>query len=71
MTGSGSAIFALFASTDAQAQAQKKIESDRNFRGVQVMPAHLVSRAQYRRLWRNQLREHIDLKSNVWPPLSR
>ena len=68
MTGSGSALFALFGSLEERAQAQQRWES---FRGVQVMPARLVSRAGYRRLWRKQLREHIDLKSDIWPPLSR
>jgi 4-diphosphocytidyl-2-C-methyl-D-erythritol kinase len=71
MTGSGSAIFALFGSAEERAQTQTSLVSDRGFGGIQVMPARLVSRAGYRRLWRNQLQEHIHLKSDLWPPRSR
>jgi hypothetical protein len=30
-----------------------------------------VSRKAYRRMWRNRLREFVDLNSDIWPPHSR
>ena len=64
MTGSGSAIFAIFESVAARAKAREKL----NFRNL---PASLVTRAGYRRLWRRQLREHLNGNENTWPPQSR
>ena len=64
MTGSGSAVFAIFESVEARTCARRKL----NFK---VLPAWLVTRAGYRRLWRKQLREHLDENDNAWPPPSR
>jgi len=66
MTGSGSAIFAVFGS---------RTERDRAEAGLKgrhlVFPASLVSRASYRRLWRRQLGEHLGGEKNLWPLQSR
>jgi len=66
MTGSGSAIFGIFAS---------RAERDRAETGLKgkylVMPASLVSREAYRRLWRRQLNQHIRGEGNLWPLQSR
>jgi len=77
MTGSGSAIFAIFSSAAERERARKVIEGDRAFRDCMVMPAKLVNQPSYRRLWRRQLREHLAapgrLRSQdlLWPPRSR
>jgi 4-diphosphocytidyl-2-C-methyl-D-erythritol kinase len=75
MTGSGSALFAVFASVEERRRALAILERDRVFRDCQAVPASLVSRVAYRRLWRKQLREHIDPDiepgSHLWPPPSR
>lgn len=63
MTGSGSAIFGLFQNKELAGRARQ------SFRGKQALPFSFVSRARYRRLWWNQLGEHIEGKS--WPPRSR
>ena len=68
MTGSGSAIFGLFESIEARERARKVLDGDR---GLQVMPARLVSRRAYQRLWRRQLRDHIVPGEDLWPPRSR
>ena len=66
MTGSGSAIFAVFGS---------RAERDRAEEGLKgrhlVFPASLVSRAGYRRLWRRQLSEHLGGDKSLWPLQSR
>ncbi len=76
MTGSGSALFAVFASIAERDAAQKVLEEDRVFRDCRVMPASLVSGRSYRRLWRKQLAGHlapVSLAPNdsLWPPQSR
>lgn len=64
MTGSGSAIFALFDAVEACERARKKWEGD-------AVTARLVSRRSYQRMWRRQLREHIAPGNDLWPPRSR
>jgi 4-diphosphocytidyl-2-C-methyl-D-erythritol kinase len=76
MTGSGSAFFAIFESEREREHAQGLLEGDRVFQG-RVLPAALVNRASYVRLWRRQLAEHLAPirllrnKENAWPPRSR
>jgi 4-diphosphocytidyl-2-C-methyl-D-erythritol kinase len=77
MTGSGSALFAVFGSVGERDLARKILEGDRVFRGCRVMPASLVQGRAYRRLWRRQLAEHLapaqaQLEPDLlWPPQSR
>ena len=59
MTGSGSALFALFGSKAERDFVEKVLEGDRVFKDCRVMPASLVSGSSYRRLWRRQLAEHL------------
>lgn len=66
MTGSGSAIFAIFASTAERNRAEAVLKG-RHL----VFPASLVSRAGYRRLWRRQLSEHLGGDESLWPLHSR
>jgi 4-diphosphocytidyl-2-C-methyl-D-erythritol kinase len=68
MTGSGSAIFGLFASVEDRERARKVLDGES---GLQVTPARLVSRRAYQRLWRRQLRDHIVPGDDLWPPRSR
>ncbi|MGZ3621213.1 MAG: 4-(cytidine 5'-diphospho)-2-C-methyl-D-erythritol kinase, partial [Candidatus Binataceae bacterium] len=60
MTGSGSALFAIFASKAERDFAEKVLEGDRAMRGCRMMPATLVSASGYRRLWRRQLAEYLE-----------
>jgi 4-diphosphocytidyl-2-C-methyl-D-erythritol kinase len=71
MTGSGSAVFAIFRSRKERERAQKVLQGNRVFQGFRVVTAALVSRAEYRRLWRRQLAEHIELQDKAWPLRSR
>jgi 4-diphosphocytidyl-2-C-methyl-D-erythritol kinase len=68
MTGSGSAIFGLFASVEDRERARKVLDGDS---GLQVTSSRLVSRRAYQRLWRRQLRDHIVPGDDLWPPRSR
>lgn len=70
LTGSGSAVFAIYRSKADRERARDFFERDRVFQDCGIMPAKLVSRRSYRRLWRRQLREHI-ADENLWPPRSR
>lgn len=70
MTGSGSALFAIFGSVKERDLAQRILESDRGFQESRVIPARLVSRRSYQRLWRRQLGFAISSES-LWPPHSR
>jgi len=66
MTGSGSAIFGLFPSRAATAQAIELLD------GLDVaglFQISLVTRARYRRMWWRALKEHIS--GRTWPPRSR
>jgi 4-diphosphocytidyl-2-C-methyl-D-erythritol kinase len=71
MTGSGSAVFAIFRSRRDRERAKNVLQGDRVFQGFRLMAASLVSRAGYRRLWRRQLADHIELQDNAWPLRSR
>jgi len=77
MTGSGSALFAVFGSADERNVTRKILEGDRVFGGCRVMPASVVPGRAYRRLWRRQLAEHLapaeaPLEPDLlWPPQSR
>ena len=70
MTGSGSAVFAIFRSKGECERARVALEGERLFRACQWMPAKLVNRRRYERLWRRQLREHL-APDELWPPRSR
>jgi 4-diphosphocytidyl-2-C-methyl-D-erythritol kinase len=77
MTGSGSAFFAIFESELERDRARGLLEGDRVFQGgSRVLPATLVNRASYVRLWRRQLAEHLvplrllRNKQDLWPPRS-
>jgi 4-diphosphocytidyl-2-C-methyl-D-erythritol kinase len=71
MTGSGSTIFALFSSKEDRARAERMLDGDRVFKGCTVLEAALVSRKTYRKMWRRQLREHLNPSEVLWPPRSR
>jgi 4-diphosphocytidyl-2-C-methyl-D-erythritol kinase len=71
MTGSGSAIFAVFKSAAERDSARKKLDQDPVFRGCGILPAKLMSRRSYQRLWYRQLREHVSPDKQLWPPRSR
>jgi 4-diphosphocytidyl-2-C-methyl-D-erythritol kinase len=63
MTGSGSAVFGLFADREAASRAEKLLQKEG------ALPISLVSRARYRSIWRRQMAEHSD--GTTWPPRSR
>jgi 4-diphosphocytidyl-2C-methyl-D-erythritol kinase len=71
MTGSGSALFAIYSSIAERDRARRVLERDRVFRECRAMPAKLVSGRSYRRLWRKQLAEHLGPNDSIWPPPSR
>jgi 4-diphosphocytidyl-2-C-methyl-D-erythritol kinase len=71
MTGSGSAVYAIFRSRRERDRAQEVLQGNRVFQGFRLLAAALVSRAAYRRLWRRQLAEHLELHDNAWPLRSR
>jgi 4-diphosphocytidyl-2-C-methyl-D-erythritol kinase len=71
MTGSGSAIFAIFGSRTERDRVEAVLKGDRVFGRYLVMPAALVNRGSYQRLWRRQLRQHIRPDKSLWPPQSR
>jgi len=67
MTGSGSALFGLFANPAAREKALKALANER------VFPISFLSRASYRSRWRRALSPHIKktlLNQNQWPPQS-
>ena len=66
MTGSGSTIFAVFGSRTERDRAAMELKGK-----YSVMPASLVSREAYRRLWRRQLSQHIRVDESLWPLQSR
>jgi 4-diphosphocytidyl-2-C-methyl-D-erythritol kinase len=71
MTGSGSAIFAVFDSREQREFAEGVLKNDRVTGRYSVMPAALVSRRSYQGLWLRQLREHVSADRNIWPLQSR
>ena len=64
MTGSGSAIFGIFADTAELDRARK------SFPDTTVFPISFISRAQYRSAWRRAL-NHLHAEGTLWPPQSR
>jgi 4-diphosphocytidyl-2-C-methyl-D-erythritol kinase len=66
MTGSGSAIFAIFGSRRERDRAEAALKGK-----YLVMPASLVGREAYRRLWRRQLNQHLGGNESLWPLHSR
>jgi 4-diphosphocytidyl-2-C-methyl-D-erythritol kinase len=67
MTGSGSALVALFGSEAERERTRKSLTG-----GIgNAMEAALVSRRSYQRLWRHALREHLTVEHKLWPPRSR
>jgi 4-diphosphocytidyl-2-C-methyl-D-erythritol kinase len=62
MTGSGSAIFGIFARA-GQLDRARKLFPDRA-----VFPISFLSRAQYRSAWRRALKLHVE--GTLWPPRS-
>jgi 4-diphosphocytidyl-2-C-methyl-D-erythritol kinase len=76
MTGSGSAIFAVFGSRVERDRAEAVLKGDRVFGKYLVMPGALVSRGSYQKLWRRQLRQHVHVdqmraNQSLWPLHSR
>lgn len=63
MTGSGSAIFGIFAETSQRKRAQKLLKD------YPVLPISFLSRAQYRSAWRRALQPHVE--GTLWPPQSK
>jgi len=55
MTGSGSAIFALFRSVEQRKHAEQVLARDRAFANCRVTRSVLVNRSSYRRMWQRQL----------------
>ena len=66
MTGSGSAIFGIFGSREERDRTETILKGK-----YLVMPATLVSRGSYQRLWRRQLSQHIRMDKSLWPLQSR
>jgi 4-diphosphocytidyl-2-C-methyl-D-erythritol kinase len=71
MTGSGSAIFAIFGSRQERDRAETVLKGDRVLGRYLVMPAALVNRGSYQKLWRRQLNQHIRGDQSIWPLQSR
>lgn len=71
MTGSGSAIFAIFGSRLERDRAEAVLKGDRVLGRYLAVPAALVNRGSYQKLWRRQLRQHIRPDQNLWPLHSR
>jgi 4-diphosphocytidyl-2-C-methyl-D-erythritol kinase len=63
MTGSGSALFGLFADNEGIARAIETLGVERTFR------ISLVGRARYRTMWHQALKDHT--RPGIWPPRSR
>ncbi len=71
MTGSGSAIFAIYASERDRERARKSFHGERAVGQCELLSARLVSRRSYQRMWRRQLAAHLAPESRIWPPPSR
>jgi 4-diphosphocytidyl-2-C-methyl-D-erythritol kinase len=75
MTGSGSAVVAIFGSRpesrDDRERARTTLMRDRVFSACRTFPAQLVNRRGYHNLWRRQLNEHLASHTDVWPLRSR
>jgi len=66
MTGSGSAVFGLFANNESRDRAARSFR--KGFLSNQVYPFKMVSRGRYRALWWRQLALS---ESKTWPPQDR
>jgi 4-diphosphocytidyl-2-C-methyl-D-erythritol kinase len=71
MTGSGSAMIGVFRSRQDCERARRVWEGDRLLQGAKVLPARLLGRRAYQRMWTRQLAQHVDPDKNEWPPRSR
>ncbi|HLH37530.1 MAG TPA: 4-(cytidine 5'-diphospho)-2-C-methyl-D-erythritol kinase [Bryobacteraceae bacterium] len=71
MTGSGSAIFAIYASERDRERARESFNRERVVEQCELLSARLVSRRSYQRMWRRQLAPHLAPESRIWPPRSR
>jgi 4-diphosphocytidyl-2-C-methyl-D-erythritol kinase len=71
MTGSGSAIVAIFDSRLERDRAEAVLKGDRVFGRYLVVPGALISRRSYQKLWRRQLGQHIRSDQSLWPLQSR
>jgi 4-diphosphocytidyl-2-C-methyl-D-erythritol kinase len=67
MTGSGSALFGLFATRERRDRAAEVFRKE--FQSNQVYPFTMVSRGRYRALWWRQLA--VPSESRTWPPQDR
>ena len=65
LTGSGSALFGLFRDRQGRRRALERFRDEKTF------PISLVTRAQYRGIWRLALGPHLDPERSLWPPRSR
>jgi hypothetical protein len=67
MTGSGSALFGLFANRELRDRAAGSFRKD--FASDRVHPFSMMSRSRYRALWRRQLA--VSSENKTWPPQDR
>jgi 4-diphosphocytidyl-2-C-methyl-D-erythritol kinase len=67
MTGSGSALFGLFANREMRDRAAVSMRKE--LPSNQVYPFTMVSRGRYRALWWRQLA--VSSESKTWPPQDR
>jgi len=70
MSGSGSALFALFGSRQERARAERVLEGDGVFGECRLIRAELVSRTRYQRMWQRQLSAN-PAADEPWPPRYR
>ena len=71
MSGSGSAVFGLFADCEKRDEALSRLKKDF---GDFLFPISLLGRAAYRSLWHRQLHPHCRPRTDegmTWPPRSR
>lgn len=71
MTGSGSALFALFESSAERDLVKKVLEGDPVMKASRILPARLVSATSYRRMWQKQLAAAGLASDLLWPLPSR
>ncbi|MEZ5400514.1 MAG: 4-(cytidine 5'-diphospho)-2-C-methyl-D-erythritol kinase [Bryobacteraceae bacterium] len=67
MTGSGSALFALFRSRIGRERAGRRIKA--SFPGALTEPVRFVTRKEYRAAWRKALGGRMEV--GAWPPRGR
>ena len=71
MTGSGSALFALFESAAERDLAQTVLEGDKVTKASRILSARLVSAVSYRRMWQKLLAAAGLASDLLWPLPSR